>query len=292
MTYNKDNQIRKYVKGYGFMIFAKNFGSKYGKKFLSKGISASKRIKDTTSKFYQSKYGKMLKNQESEFGKIAGKKVLTKSAEATGDLIGPKIADKITSLKVKDKSQKIIEEEEIIIPPQKRQQILNDLRLFKVYNIKMRYNKITNLLGKLDMDEIPKFTTAKWIEIFYQSNGTYNKNKDIRFKTNQLRNDLCDFNDAYIVVTGKITATNPGNDDNVYNRNVSFKNSAPFFNCTLRINSPLVEDAQDLDIVIPMYNVLYYSKNFKKTTGSFWNYYPDMPKSGHDNNAISRQRII
>ena len=75
----------------------------------------------------------------------------------------------------------------------------------------MRYNKITNLLGKLDTDEISKFTTIKWIEIFDPSNGTYNKNKDFRLKTNQLRNDLCDFNDAYIVVTGKITATNPGN---------------------------------------------------------------------------------
>ena len=88
MTYSKDNQIRKYVKGYGFMSFAKKIGSKYGKKFLNKGISASKRIRDTASKSNQSKYGKMLKNQGSEFGKIAGKKILTKSAEATGDLIG------------------------------------------------------------------------------------------------------------------------------------------------------------------------------------------------------------
>ena len=52
----------------------------------------------------------------------------------------------------------------------------------------MGYNKITNLLGKLDKDEIPKFTTIEWIEIFDQSNGTYNINKDIRFKMNQLRN--------------------------------------------------------------------------------------------------------
>ena len=111
----------------------------------------------------------------------------------------------------------------------------------------MGYNKITNLLGKLDKDEIAKFTTIKWIEIFDQPNWTYNKNKDIRFKTNQLRNDLCDFNDA-----GKITATNPGYDDNVYNRKVSLKNSALFFNCTLKINSQLIEDAQDLEIVIPM----------------------------------------
>ena len=76
----------------------------------------------------------------------------------------------------------------------------------------MGYNKIANLLGKLTKDEIPKFTTIKWIEIFDQSNGTYNKNKDIRFKMCQLRNDLCDFKYTYIVVTGKITATNPGND--------------------------------------------------------------------------------
>ena len=64
----------------------------------------------------------------------------------------------------------------------------------------MGYNKITNLLGKLDKDEIPKFSTTKWIDIFDQPNRTYNPNKD-RFKTQQLRNDLCDFNDAYIVVT-------------------------------------------------------------------------------------------
>ena len=156
----------------------------------------------------------------------------------------------------------------------------------------MGYNKITNLLGKLVKDEIAKFTTTKWIEIFDQYNGTYNKNKGIRFKMNQLRNDLCDFNDGYIVVTGKITATNPGNDANQYNKKLSLKNSAPFFNCTLKINSRLIKDAQDLDIVMPMYNLLYYSKNFRNTTGSFWSYYPDMPKSGHDNNANLRQRII
>ena len=124
MTYRTDNKIRKYVKGYGFMTFSKNLGSKYGKKITNKGIS-------TASKFNQSKYGNMLKKHRSGFGKIAGKKILTKSADATGDLIGSKIAERITSLKVKDKPKEVIEEqEEIIIPPEKRQQILNDLRLF------------------------------------------------------------------------------------------------------------------------------------------------------------------
>ena len=73
----------------------------------------------------------------------------------------------------------------------------------------MGYDKIINLLGKLDKDDIPKFTSIKWIEIFDQSNENYNQNKDIRFKTPQIRDDLCDFNDAYIVVKSKITVTNP-----------------------------------------------------------------------------------
>ena len=60
----------------------------------------------------------------------------------------------------------------------------------------------------LDKDEIPGLTTIKWIEILDQSNGTYNPNKDIRFKTPQIRDDLCDFKDAYIAVTGKITVEN------------------------------------------------------------------------------------
>ena len=105
-----------------------------------------------------------------------------------------------------------------------------------------------------------------------------------------MRNDLCDFNDAYIAVTGKITATNPGNDDNVYNRKVALKNTAPFFSCILKINSQLIEDAKDLAAVMPMYNLLYYSKNFRKTTGSLWNYYPDKPNSGYNNN--NRDRIF
>ena len=153
----------------------------------------------------------------------------------------------------------------------------------------MRYNKITNLLGKLTEDEIPKFTTIKWIEIFDQSNGTYNSNKDIRFKTPQIRDDFCDFNDAYIVVTGKVNATNANVPPIVnYSRSLSLKNSVPFFNCTSKINNQLIEDAQDLDIENPVYNLLYYTKNFRKTTGSFWNYYPDKPSSGYNNNNTDR----
>ena len=119
----------------------------------------------------------------------------------------------------------------------------------------------------------------------------YNPNKDIRFKTPQFRNnDLCDFNDAYISVTSKVTARNPGNSNNVYNKKLALKNCAPFANCILKINNQLIEDAKDLDVVMPMYNLLYYSKKFRKTTGSFWNYYPEMPSSGYNNN--NRDRIF
>ena len=91
---------------------------------------------------------------------------------------------------------------------------------------------------------------------------------------NQLRNNLSDFNDAYISVTGKISALNPILPQNLraginYSRKLGFKNSAHFLNCVLKLNNQLIEDAQYLDIVMPIYKLLYYSKNFRKTTGSF-----------------------
>ena len=155
----------------------------------------------------------------------------------------------------------------------------------------MGYKKIENLLG-IEADDFtkPKYSTKKWIEIFDQSNGSYSVNKDIRFKTSQLRNDLCDFNDAYIVVTGKITASNPGNNIDKYDKKVALKNSAPFLSCELRINSEKVDFCDDLYIAMSMYNLLYYSKNFRETTGSFWNFYPGMPSSVYDN--INRDRIF
>ena len=88
-----------------------------------------------------------------------------------------------------------------------------------------------------------------------------------------MRNDLCDFNDAYIVATVKITAIDPDPHDDIinYDRTIALKSSAPFFNCVLKIKNQSIEDEQDLDIAMPIYNLLYYSKNFRKTTGSFWN---------------------
>ena len=96
-----------------------------------------------------------------------------------------------------------------------------------------------------------------------------------------LRSDLCGFSDAYIVAEGTITVTNP--DTNAYGKKWGFKNNAPFISCMSKINNTLINNAEDLDIVMAMYNLLEYSKNYSKTTGSFWNYYRDEPNSGANN---------
>ena len=97
-----------------------------------------------------------------------------------------------------------------------------------------------------------------------------------------LRSGLCDYSDAYIVVKRKITVTNPN--DNAYDKKLALKNNAPFLSCISKINNTLIDNEEDLDIVMPMYNLLEDSKNNRKTTGSLWNYYRDEPNSGTKGN--------
>ena len=92
-----------------------------------------------------------------------------------------------------------------------------------------------------------------------------------------LRSDLYDFNDAYIVVKGTITVTEPDNAKE--NKEVVFKNNAPFINCFSKINGVKFDNAEDLDVVMPKYNLLEYSKNYRKTTGILRNYYRDEPSN-------------
>ena len=107
------------------------------------------------------------------------------------------------------------------------------------------------------------------------------KQTNIRFETSMLRSDLCDYSDAYIVVKGDITLTKTNGRGiiDIRNRFLAFKNNAPFTNCISKINNVLIDNAEDLDIVMPMYNLLEYSKNYKKTTGSCWNYYRYEPNN-------------
>ena len=138
--------------------------------------------------------------------------------------------------------QKTKETEKIYIPPEKRQQIIDDLDYFecnfiehKFYFlcIKMEFHKITNFLDITFDKDLPKFVTKKWIAVYDQSEGHYDVNKEIRSKTSMLRSDLCDFSDAYIVVKGDITVTNPNNAKR--NKAVAFKNNAPFINCISKL---------------------------------------------------------
>ena len=129
MRYSLEPSYRRYVQGQGFMSFAKNIGNKYGRKLFDKSIDVSKSIKKNGKKILDNGL-----SAGKDFAKIAGKKVLTKSEEATGDLIGNKIADRITK-STRNKAQKeddrIMEEtQELIIPPEKREQIITDLKLF------------------------------------------------------------------------------------------------------------------------------------------------------------------
>ena len=95
--------------------------------------------------------------------KTASKRGAEKTVEATGDLIGHKIADKITSLGKTKTKEKKDETQEDYIPPEKRQQIIDNLQLFQ-HHIKMEYQKITNLLDTT-FDKVLRFITKKWIEV-------------------------------------------------------------------------------------------------------------------------------
>ena len=107
-----------------------------------------------------------------------------------------------------------------------------------------------------------------------------------------LRSDLWDFSDVYIVVTGKITVSADERDRDEMNRQVILKNNAPVISCILKINVVLVENEKDLDIVMLMYNLLDYSKNYSKTSASLWNYYREkLTDETNDNNGPNKNVI-
>ena len=137
----------------------------------------------------------------------------------------------------------------------------------------MKFQKIAIFLNTaLDDKDLPRFVTEKWIEVYDQSEKNYSVKKEIRIKTPMLSSDLCDFSDVYIAVEGDITLEGD-NDDNKRNKKFAFKNNAPFMNCISKIKGVKIDNAEDLDVVMLMYNLLESSKNYRKTTGSLWNYY-------------------
>ena len=152
----------------------------------------------------------------------------------------------------------------------------------------MEYQKITNLLDD-SSNKTSKFRTKNWVEINDESRGTYNDDKQIRFKTTMLKSSLCDYSDAYILVKGKITITGEGDtvalrQADERDKGVAFTNCAPFIACKNNINNVEIDNCQNIDIVMPMYNLVEDSDNYAKTSGSLWQYYRDEP---NDNLADS-----
>ena len=148
----------------------------------------------------------------------------------------------------------------------------------------MEYDKINSLLLSEESERLSKFVTREYVSVNSLSNA-YNENKSIRFKTPMLRSDLCDYADAYILVNGTITVSG-NNPRDRQNKPLILKNNASFVSCITRINGELIEDADDLDIVMPMHNLLEYSKNYRKTLGSLYNYYRDELNNDAGNNVV------
>ena len=128
----------------------------------------------------------------------------------------------------------------------------------------MEDKKILNLLNEVNNS---KFLTTKLNIVNDNSNANYNERNEVIYNMEVLKSTLCDQNDAYILVTGDITITGDNGAE------VAFKNCAPFIICITKIDGTTIDDAEDLNLVMPIYNLLDYSSNYSDTKGSSWFFY-------------------
>ena len=136
----------------------------------------------------------------------------------------------------------------------------------------MEYQKIANLIDDDSLNQPSKFITRNWVEINDESRAAYNVNNQIKFKTTMLKSSLCDYSDAYILVKGTISINNAaaqGAAANNTNKKAIFKNCAPFTNCISENNNTQIDNAKDIDVVMPMYNLIKYSDNYAKNSRKF-----------------------
>ena len=106
-----------------------------------------------------------------------------------------------------------------------------------------------------------------------------------------LRSNLCDYSDGYIVVKGRIKVTGTNN-ANIRNKKLISKNNVQFRSCILKINNTLIDNAEAIDIAMPVYNLLEYSDNYYMTAESLWNYYRDeVTDDANENNDANNYRI-
>ena len=116
-------------------------------------------------------------------------------------------------------------------------------------------------------NQTPKFRTKNRVQINDESKETYSANRQINFKAPVLRSSLCDYGDAYKLVKGNISVNNTAAANNT-GKKVIFKNCALFTKCISRTNNNQVDNAQDIDILMRMYNLIEYSDNYSRTSGS------------------------
>ena len=152
----------------------------------------------------------------------------------------------------------------------------------------MEYKKIANLIDDAS-NQSSEFRTKNWVGINDESRETYNVNSQIKFKTTMLKSSLCDYSNVYILVEGTIAVNNTaaaGANANNTNKKGIFKNCAPFTNCVSEIINTQVDKANNIDIVIPVYNLIEYCDNYLKTSESLWQYCEDITAINNNNATV------
>ena len=153
----------------------------------------------------------------------------------------------------------------------------------------MENQKITNLLNKDDTDS-KHFATKKWYIINDENNTNYGVNKDtgadnpdtIKYDTRVLKPNLYEYAEAYILVYGTIRADAANN-----NTRLALKNCAPFTKCNLEINDEHAHTAENLDIIMPMYNLIEYSDNYQDSSATLYQYKRDEPPEANAINDLT-----
>ena len=153
----------------------------------------------------------------------------------------------------------------------------------------MENQKIINLLDKIDTDS-KHFATKKSYIINDENNTNYGVNKDtgvdnpdtIKYDTRVLKPNLCDYAEAYILVNDTVRAAAADG-----TTRLALKNCAPFTKCNLEINDEHVDTAENLDIVMPMYNLIEYSDNYQDSSATFYQYKRDEPQEANSMNDLT-----
>ena len=150
----------------------------------------------------------------------------------------------------------------------------------------METQKIINLLSDSSNEE-SKFDTKKWyVRVSEITKGKYKQGDIIKFETETIKSSLCDYSDAFILVTGNITV-NAANDTNV-----AFKNCAPFCTCKTVINDMFIGRAEHIYVAMPMNNVIQCSDNYSNTSGSFWQFKRDEVPANNADVPINNSQLF